>query len=68
MRKYVFVTVNAGRKIFCLNIGNEELTLTMLQEKLCGLGGQDGWRREKGDINSVLRYALLLNFPVGSVH
>lgn len=40
MRKYVFVTVNAGRKICCLNIGNEEVTLTMLQEKLDRTDGE----------------------------
>jgi len=38
MRKYLFVTVNARRKILCLTIGNEELILTILQVKPCGLG------------------------------
>lgn len=45
MRQYLFVTGNARRRICCLNIGNEELTPTILQVKPLGLGGEEGSRR-----------------------
>lgn len=41
----IFVTGNAGRKTCCLTIGSEELTLTILQGKPFGLGGEEGWRK-----------------------
>jgi len=45
IRKYLFVTGNARRRIFCLNTGDEELTLIILQGKPFGLAGEEGWRR-----------------------
>lgn len=55
----IFVTGNARRRICCLNIGNEELTLTILQGKPSGLGGEEGCRRAE---RSQLRFKIYTAF------
>ena len=73
MRKCLFVTGNARRRICCLNTGNEELTLTILQRKPFGLGGGEGWRRaERSQLSfkvcTAFKFPCWLSALVGLSH
>lgn len=73
IRKYLFVIGNVRRRICCLNIGNEELTLTILQGKPFGLGGEEGWRRAERSqlgfkIRTAFRFPYWLSALVGLSH
>lgn len=73
MRQYLFVTGNARRRICCLNIGNEELTPTILQVKPLGLGGEEGSRRaERSQLSfkiwTAFKFPYWLSALVGLSH